>query len=131
MKTEIVFKKEIIEKDVNILVSKADSLITNTIEKVNTELINLYWPIGKLVNDYRKIHNSGYGDNVLKKFSEKLNIKYGKGSIKEILRECVCLINYLTMRPRGRNLKGNLKILVGHILENYLDLKIGKQLTTI
>lgn len=69
---------EIVEKDVTELVERADILINKTITKINYELINLYWSIGKSVNDYRSEYNSNYGSEVIKKFSEELYIKYGK-----------------------------------------------------
>lgn len=67
------------EKDVYTLVDKADILINESLLKINNELINLYWSIGKLVNDYRRENNSSYGDNVYVKFADKLSLKYGKG----------------------------------------------------
>jgi len=67
------------EKDIEILLNKADILINNTITKVNQELINLYWNIGKMISEYKKENNSKYGDKVVKIFSEKLNKIYGAG----------------------------------------------------
>ena len=72
-------EEKTIEKDVDILFSSAGLLINNTISKINYELINLYWSIGKLVNDYRKENNSNYGDNVYAMFADKLSLKYGRG----------------------------------------------------
>ena len=45
MITTILDKKEVIEEEVERLVSSADILIENTISKINYELINLYWEI--------------------------------------------------------------------------------------
>ena len=77
MTVALINKQEIIEKDVEKLVSSADVLINNTISKINYELINLYWFIGKLVCDYKNKNNSNYGTSVIKRFSEELYIKYG------------------------------------------------------
>ena len=94
MTTTLINKKEIMEKDVDKLVSTADILIENTISKINYELINLYWSIGKLVNDYRKENNSSYGDSVYIMFADKLSIKYGKGFSRRNINN-MCLFNKL------------------------------------
>ena len=78
MTTILLDKKETIEEDVEKLVSSADILINNTISKINYELINLYWSIGKLVGDYQSESISNYGKDVIKRFSEELYIKHGK-----------------------------------------------------
>ena len=92
MITTLLDKKETIEEDVEKLVSSADVLINNTISKINYELINLYWAIGKLVNDYRKENNSSYGDSVYTVFAEELRIKYGKGFTRRNINN-MCLFN--------------------------------------
>ena len=79
MQSAIIYKKEIIEKDVAELVDKADILINNTIANINHELINLYWQIGKMIVEYKKGNNSKYGDTVVSNFSIELSIRYGKG----------------------------------------------------
>ena len=79
MTTTLLNKEEIIKDDVEKLLSSADLLIENTISKINYELINLYWSIGKLVYDYKNENNSDYGASVIKRFSEELYIKYGTG----------------------------------------------------
>ena len=94
MNTAIIAKNEIIEKDVEELVLSADILIENTIVKINHELINLYWYIGKLINDYRKEHNSSYGDSVYTMFADKLSLKYGKGFTRRNINN-MCLFNKL------------------------------------
>ena len=92
MKIVAIDEKEIIEKDVEELISSADILIENTISNINYELINLYWSIGDLVNQYKEENNSGYGDSVIRKFSEVLSIKYGKGFYQRNI-ERMCLFN--------------------------------------
>jgi len=79
MENSIVKEDEIIEKDVKTLVNEADILISNTIEKINNERIQLYFNIGKMVVDYKRINNTKYGESVIKEFSENLYLKYGSG----------------------------------------------------
>ena len=79
-------KNKTIENDVEELLSSADTLICNTISKINDGLIALYWNIGKLVNDYKKKNNSSYGDRVIEKFSDELSIRHGKGFSKRSIR---------------------------------------------
>ena len=94
MKTTLLKKEEAVEKDVEKLVSSADILINNTISKINYELINLYWSIGKLINDYRKENNSSYGDSVYSMFADELSLKYGKGFSRRNINN-MCLFNRL------------------------------------
>ena len=94
MKAKLLSEHKVIENDINMLVKQADNLITNTIKNVNHELINMYWSVGKLVNDYRKTHNSIYGDSVCNVFAEKLSLKYGKGFNHRNI-ERMCLFNSL------------------------------------
>ena len=68
-----------INKDVETLVNQADILISNTIRKINYELINMYFNLGKMIAEYKRDNNSKYGDQVVKRFSEELYIKYGTG----------------------------------------------------
>ena len=82
------------EKDIERLVTSFDILINNTISKINYELINLYWSIGKLVNDYREENNSSYGDNVYTMFVDKLSFRYGKGFSHRNINN-MCLFNKL------------------------------------
>ena len=65
--------------DIEFLINKADDLIENAVKNINYELINLYWNIGKMIAEYKRKNNSKYGDNVVKKFSESLYVKYGRG----------------------------------------------------
>ena len=94
MITILLDRKETVEEDVEKLVYSADVLISNTISKINYELINLYWSIGKLVNDYRKENNSSYGDNVYTMFADKLSFKYGRGFSRRNINN-MCLFNKL------------------------------------
>lgn len=55
---------------------------------VNTEMLNLYWNIGKrIVNIQDGKNRAKYGENVLEKLSEKLTTEFGKGfSIQNLRR---------------------------------------------
>ena len=47
---------------------------------VNTEMLNLYWNIGKVIMDIQQgDERANYGDYVLEKLSEKLTTEFGKG----------------------------------------------------
>ena len=74
----------------DMLLKSAEVLIENAIVNVNMEKINLYWNMGKLVNDYKIRNNSKHGDGVVKKFCEILSLKYGKGFNKSNI-EKMCL----------------------------------------
>ena len=47
---------------------------------VNTEMLNLYWNIGKIIMEIQQGNERAtYGDAVLEKLSEKLTNEFGKG----------------------------------------------------
>lgn len=53
---------------------------------VNTEMLNLYWNIGKaIMNIQQGDERANYGDYVLEKLSEKLTAEFGKGFSKRNL----------------------------------------------
>lgn len=53
---------------------------------VNTEMLNLYWNIGKVIMDIQQgDERANYGDYVLEKLSEKLTAEFGKGFSKRNL----------------------------------------------
>ena len=79
-------------KEVCTLVNEASNIIETTIKKVNWEIIKMHWNIGKLVNDYRKDHNSKWGDGIVIKFSEELRLKYGNGFSRQNINR-MCLFN--------------------------------------
>ena len=76
---KLVTEEDVIEKDALKLVSEADVVINNTIKKVNYELINMYWNIGKMIAEYKNNNDIKHGDAVVKRFSEVLSLKYGSG----------------------------------------------------
>ena len=86
MQTEIIkYENEIKNTFDNI-----KELIINSRNKVyktiNTEMLNLYWNIGKSIMEIQKgDERATYGDAVLEKLSEKLTKEFGKGFSKRNL----------------------------------------------
>lgn len=79
MKNKLIDKNEKVKTDVDILINQANVLINNTISKINYELINLYWELGKMIVNYKIENNSRYTDAVITRFSLELSLKHGKG----------------------------------------------------
>lgn len=53
---------------------------------VNTEMLNLYWNIGKAIMEIQQgDERAAYGDSVLEKLSQKLTTEFGKGFSKRNL----------------------------------------------
>lgn len=53
---------------------------------VNTEMLNLYWNIGKAIMEIQQGDESAsYGETVLEKLSQKLTDEFGKGFSKRNL----------------------------------------------
>lgn len=80
--------KNVIETKENNEVDKLYKDIKNLIEKsrfaiyktVNTEMLNLYWNIGKMIIDMQKgNHKAKYGDYLVERVSNKLSTEFGKG----------------------------------------------------
>lgn len=75
---------KLIEENVNPIFEEIRSLVNNTRERVytavNTEMLNLYWNIGKIIMQIQEGNERAtYGDTVLQKLSEKLTNEFGKG----------------------------------------------------
>lgn len=66
-------------KDVEDLMNKANNLINNTISKINYELINMYWELGRMITNYKERKDSKYGDAVIERFRKELSLQFGKG----------------------------------------------------
>ena len=77
-------------KELSSLYNNVASLIETTKEKVyhsiNTELVVLYWNIGKTIKeDIIKVERAGYGEKVVEGLAKELSEKYGKGYSKRNL----------------------------------------------
>ena len=77
---------ELINDDIkfNSFFDSIKNLVINSRNKVyqtvNTEMLNLYWNIGKAIMDIQQgDERATYGDEVLEKLSLKLTDEFGKG----------------------------------------------------
>lgn len=69
---------------------------------VNTEMINLYWNIGKMIVEMQKGNvKAKYGDYLIERVSEKLSLEFGKGfstwNIKRMRKFYLCYSNRITL----------------------------------
>lgn len=79
-----------IDKEVNTIFDNIKELVVNSRNKVysavNTEMLNLYWNIGKTIMEIQQGEKrANYGESVLEKLSEKLTREFGKGFSKRNL----------------------------------------------
>lgn len=105
MKNKLIDKNKIVEKDVDILINQVDVLINNTISKINYELINMYWGLGKMIFNYKIENNSKYGDAVIERFREKLSLRYGKGFSKANVNYAIQFYKILQKVPPAGQFK--------------------------
>ena len=80
MKSEI----NLVDENVNPIFEEIKGLINSSRSRVysvvNTEMLNLYWNIGKIIMEIQQGNErAAYGDTVLEKLSEKLTNEFGKG----------------------------------------------------
>lgn len=85
-------KKELTNNDneINNIFDNIKDLVINSRNKVyqtvNTEMLNLYWNIGKAIMEIQQgDERASYGDSVLDKLSQKLTNEFGKGFSKRNL----------------------------------------------
>lgn len=92
------------ENKINNIFDDIKQLVINSRNKiyaaVNTEMLNLYWYIGKSIMEIQQgDERASYGDAVLEKLSEKLTAEFGKGFSKrnlERMRKFYCLFPIAT-----------------------------------
>lgn len=87
MVKEVIFN----DKEVNPIFEEIKGLINDSKNRVytavNTEMLNLYWNIGKVIMEIQNGNERAtYGDAVLEKLSEKLTDEFGKGFSSRNLR---------------------------------------------
>jgi len=75
---------EIIEENVKPIYEEIKQLVNNSRERVytavNTEMLNLYWNIGKIIMEIQQGNErANYGETILEKLSKKLTDEFGKG----------------------------------------------------
>ena len=79
------------ERDVNSIFNEIRELVVSSRNRVysvvNTEMLQLYWNIGRIVMNIQDgKERAEYGDKVLEKLSEKLTKEFGKGFTSRNLR---------------------------------------------
>ena len=79
------------ENEINILFDNIKELVEQSRNRVyktvNTEMLNLYWNIGKIIMKIQHgDERASYGDMVLDKLSQKLTDEFGKGFSSRNLR---------------------------------------------
>ena len=72
---------ELIEENVNPIFEEIKNLVNSSRERVytavNTEMLNLYWNIGKIIMQIQEGNERAiYGDALLQRLSEKLTIEF-------------------------------------------------------
>ena len=72
------------DDEINNIFDNIKELVINSRNKVysvvNTEMLNLYWNIGKAIMEIQQgDERASYGDAVLEKLSQKLTNEFGKG----------------------------------------------------
>ena len=80
-----------IDNEINSIFDSIKNLVINSRNKVyhtvNTEMLNLYWNIGKIIMEIQQgDERASYGDAVLDKLSQKLTNEFGKGFSSRNLR---------------------------------------------
>lgn len=80
------------DKEVNDIFDSIKELVVNSRNKVysvvNTEMLNLYWNIGKVIVEIQQgEERASYGEAVLEKLAEKLTMEFAKVFLKETWRE--------------------------------------------
>lgn len=82
--------KLINNNEINHIFDNIKELVINSRNKVyqtvNTEMLNLYWNIGKAIMEIQQgDKRASYGDALLQKLSQKLTVEFGKGFSKRNL----------------------------------------------
>ena len=79
------------DNEINNIFDNIKELVINSRNRVyatvNTEMLNLYWNIGKAIMEIQQgDERASYGDSVLDKLSQKLTNEFGKGFSSRNLR---------------------------------------------
>jgi len=82
---------KLVDENINPIFEEIKGLINTSRNRVysavNTEMLNLYWNIGKIIMEIQQGNErAAYGDAVLEKLSEKLTNEFGKGFSSRNLR---------------------------------------------
>ena len=81
----------ILQENITSIFEEIKDLVINSRNRVyatvNTEMLNLYWNIGKIIMEIQQgDERATYGDSVLEKLSIKLTAEFGKGFSSRNLR---------------------------------------------
>ena len=87
MKNEMI----VADENINPIFEEIKGLVNTSRNRVysavNTEMLNLYWNIGKIIMEIQQGNErASYGDAVLEKLSQKLTKEFGKGFSSRNLR---------------------------------------------
>ena len=99
MTIAMIENKDVINKEVEVLIEQADVVIVNTVKKIKFEMILMYWQLGKIIYEYKKENDSKYGDEVVELFSEKLFLKYGSGFGRTNIRSSMNFYHFFRKSP--------------------------------
>lgn len=106
------------DKEITTIYNNIKKLVINSREKVytavNTEMLNLYWNIGKIIMEIQEgKEKASYGEAVLEKLSQKLTAEFGKGFSSRNLRT---MRKFYFMYPIWKTVSSKLS---GHIIWKY------------
>ena len=105
------------DNEFNSFFNNIKDLVINSRNKVyqtvNTEMLNLYWNIGKIIMEIQQgDERASYGDAVLEKLSQKLTNEFGKGFSSRNLRT---MRKFYLMYPNWKTVSS--KLSWSHYLE--------------
>ncbi len=88
-----------VKKDISILYQDIKTIIDTSKQEIATQvnrtMVLSYWEIGRALKiEILKDKRATYGDEVVKKVSEKLSLEYGRGYSKANLSRMINLYNY-------------------------------------
>lgn len=102
----------LINEKINPIFEEIRDLINSSRNKVyhtvNTEMLNLYWNIGKIIMEIQQgDERANYGDAVLEKLSQKLTNEFGRGFSVDNLEKMRKLYNVF---PNSETLSRKFKL---------------------
>ena len=108
MANEIIISDE----NINPIFEEIKGLINNSRDRVystvNTEMLNLYWNIGKIIMEIQNGNERAtYGKSVLENLSQKLTNEFGKGFSVDNLEK---MRKFYNVFPNSETLSGKFKL---------------------
>ena len=116
------------DNEINNIFANIKDLVINSRNKVyqtvNTEMLNLYWNIGKAIMEIQQgDERASYGDSVLDKLSQKLTNEFGKGFSSRNLRT---MRKFYLMYPIWKTVSA--KLICSHYSEYKLHMPTEQEL---